>query len=49
MWEIQQRTDFWEIFDAELVVILRNDFEDLVANRPDFIPTYNLESWDTGT
>lgn len=27
---------------TELVVILRNDFEDLVANRPDFIPTYNL-------
>jgi CRP-like cAMP-binding protein len=31
---------------TELVVILRNDFEDLVANRPDFIPTYNLESWE---
>ena len=29
---------------TELVVILRNDFEDLVANRPDFIPTYNLGS-----
>ena len=32
---------------TEMVVILRSDFEDLVAHRPDFIPTYNLDSWDS--
>uniref|UniRef100_A0A7S4U666 Cyclic nucleotide-binding domain-containing protein n=1 Tax=Guillardia theta TaxID=55529 RepID=A0A7S4U666_GUITH len=31
---------------VELYILLRPDLEDLVANRPDFIPTYDLDSWE---